>query len=80
MDTNELLYKQKWPYNIASESHSVSNSLPPHGLYSPWNSTGQNMEWVAFPFSKRSSQPRGQTQVSHIADSLPAEPPGKPTT
>ena len=26
-----------------SESHSVvSNSLPPHGLYSPWNSPGQS--------------------------------------
>ena len=25
------------------------------------------MEWVAFPFSRRSSQPRDQTQVSHIA-------------
>ena len=26
-----------------SESHSfVSNSLQPHGLYSPWNSQGQN--------------------------------------
>ena len=26
-----------------SESHSVmSNSLGPHGLYSPWNSPGQN--------------------------------------
>ena len=24
-------------------------------------------EWVAFPFSKGSSQPRDQTQVSHIA-------------
>ena len=23
------------------------------------------LEWVAFPFSKRSSQPRVQTQVSH---------------
>ena len=39
----------------------------PHGLYSPWNSPGQNMEWVAFPFSRGSSQPRDQTQVSHIA-------------
>ena len=29
-----------WP--IESESHSVvSDSLPPHGLYSPWNSLGQ---------------------------------------
>ena len=25
------------------------------------------LEWVAFPFSKRSFQPRDQTQVSHIA-------------
>ena len=37
------------------------------------------LEWVAFPFSWGSSQPRDQTQVSHIAvDSLPAEPQGKP--
>ena len=26
------------------------------------------LEWVAFPFSRGSSQPRNQTQVSHIAD------------
>ena len=26
------------------------------------------LEWVAFPFSRGSSQPRDQTQVSHIAD------------
>ena len=37
------------------------------------------LEWVAFPFSRGSSQPRDRTQVSHIqVDSLPAEPPGKP--
>ena len=37
------------------------------------------LEWVAFPFSRGSSQPRDQTQVSCIeADSLPAKPPGKP--
>ena len=37
------------------------------------------LEWVAFPFSRGSSQPREQTQVSRIvADSLPAEPQGKP--
>ena len=36
------------------------------------------MEWVAIPFSKRSSQPRNHTQVSHTVDSLPTEPPGKP--
>ena len=37
------------------------------------------MEWVAIPFSRGSSQPRDQTQVSQFqADSLPAEPQGKP--
>ena len=31
------------PYILESESHSiVFNSLRPHGLYSPWNSPGQN--------------------------------------
>ena len=91
-----------------SESHSVmSNSSPPHGLYSPWNSSGQNtgvgnlsllqgifptqgwnsglphcsqilyqlsqkgsprvLEWVAYPFSSRSSRPGNQSGVSCIA-------------
>ena len=27
----------------------------------------RKLEWVAFPFSRGSSQPRDQTQVSHIA-------------
>ena len=36
------------------------------GLYTPWNSPGQNTGVVAFPFSRRSSQPRDQTQVSRI--------------
>ena len=88
-----------------SESHSVvSDSLQPHGLYSLWNSLGQNtgmgslslllgifpnqglkpglphcrrilyplshkrspriLEWVAYPFSRASSQPRNQTGIS----------------
>ena len=82
----------------------ISNSLWPHGLYSPKNSLGQNtgvgslsllqgifpiqgpypdlphcrqilyqlshrgnsriLEWVAYPFSSRSSRPRSQTGVS----------------
>ena len=90
-----------------SESCSVvSDSLRPHGLYSPWSSLGQNtgvgslsllqgifptqgsnpgllhcrrilyqlsykgspkvLEWVAYPFSRGSSQPRNQTGVSCI--------------
>ena len=90
-----------------SESLSRANSLQPHGLYSPWNSLGQNtgvgslsllqgifptqglnsgllhckqilyqlsqkgspriLEWVAYLFSKGSSQPRNWTGVSCIA-------------
>ena len=45
-------------------------------IYSQWNSIAtadflivhaRIMNWVASPFSRRSPQPRGQTQVSHIA-------------
>ena len=85
----------------------MSDSLQPHGLYSPWNSPGQNtrvgslsflqgifptqgldpglphcrwiiyqlshkgspriLEWVAYPFSSRSSWPRNWIGVSCIA-------------
>ena len=49
----------------------MSNYLWPHGLHSPWNSSGQNTgvgwEWVAISFSKGSSQPKDWTQVSCIA-------------
>ena len=54
--------------NSESESHSVmSNSLSlmnytVHGIL-----LARMLEWVAFPFSRGSSQPRDQTQVSHIA-------------
>ena len=37
------------------------------------------LEWVAFPFSRGSSQPRDRNQVSRVAgNSLSAEPQGKP--
>ena len=45
----------------------VSDSLRPHGLYSPWNPPGQNIRVGSLSFSKGSSQPRDDTQVSHIA-------------
>ena len=95
-------------YTKKRESHSVlSDSLQPHGLYSPWNSLGQNtgvdslsflqgvfptqgsnpglppysrilyqlshkgspkiLEWVAYPISSGSSQPRNPTKVLCIA-------------
>ena len=60
-----------------TESRSVmSNSLRPHGLYSPWNSPGQNTEvgslfllqWI-FP-----TQELNQGLMHHTqADSLPTE-------
>ena len=40
----------------------------------------RTLEWVAFPFSMGSSQPRHRTQVSRIAgDSLPEIEPRSPT-
>ena len=42
----------------------VSDSLWLHGL---GILQARIMEWVAFPFSRGSSQPRDWTQVSHIA-------------
>ena len=51
-----------------SESHSVvSNSLPPHGLYGPWNSPDQNIGVGSVLALEASSQPRDQAQVSSIA-------------
>ena len=55
-------YVMKWI------SHSVvSDSLWPCGLYSPWNSLGQNTEVGSLSISRGSSQPRDQTQVSCMA-------------
>ena len=57
------------PFSIdESESHSViSDTLHPHGLYSLWNSPGQNTRVGSLSFFRESSQPRGWTQVSHTA-------------
>ena len=44
------------------------DSLRPHGIYPVHEILpARILEWVAFPFSKGSSQPRDRTQVSHIA-------------
>ena len=45
----------------------LCSTLRPHGLYTPWNSPGQNTGVGAFPFSRGYSWPRDRTQVSHIA-------------
>ena len=58
------LLVQKWK----SESCSVGpDSLWPHELYSPWNSSRQNTGVGSLSFSRGSSQPRDRTQVPHIA-------------
>ena len=53
----------KWRENYSV----VSNSLWPHGLYSPWNSPGQNARVSSLSLLQGISQPRDRTQVSHIA-------------
>ena len=68
--------------NRESESEScsvLSNSLQPHGLYSPWNSPGQNTGVGTFP-SPGDLPNQGIELWSPAlqADSLPAEPQGKP--
>ena len=53
-----------------SESESrwvVSNSWDPMDYRVYGILQARIVEWVAFPFSRGSSQPRDQTQVSHIA-------------
>ena len=71
------------PFHLkkVSESHSVmSDSLQPHGIYSPWNSPGQNTGVDSLSLLEPGDlpnpgiEPRSPTlQV----DSLPAEPQGK---
>ena len=40
-----LEFSLRCKFGVKSESHSVvSNSLGPHGLYSPWNSPGQDTQ------------------------------------
>ena len=67
-ESQEIIWKDILRWTHERENRSVMpDSLWLHGLYSPWNSPGQNTGWVVFPFSRGSSQPRNWTQVSHIA-------------
>ena len=59
---------EKWKWSCSV----VSDSLAPHGLkparlFCPWGFSRQEYWWLAISFSRGSSQPRDQTQVSHIA-------------
>ena len=65
---NEVKVAQSCPTLCDSMAYTV------HGILQ-----ARILLWVAFPFSRASSQPRDWTQVSAVqADSLPAEPQGKP--
>ena len=72
----------KVPALLHSESESplvVLDCLRPYGLYSPWNSPGQNTGVCSLPllqgiFPTQRSNPGPSLQ----ADSSPAEPLGKP--
>ena len=59
-----VIVKPCWKVKV--KVAQLCHSLRPHGPYSLWSSPGQNTRWVAFPFSKGSSQPRDRTQVSRI--------------
>ena len=57
---------------------AVSDSLQSNGIVHGILQA-RILEWVAIPFSRGSSQPRDQPRSPALqADSLPAEPPGKP--
>ena len=65
---------------VKSESNSVvSDSLRAHGLYSPWNSSGQNTGVDSLSFLQGIFPTQGLDPGLLISGcSLPAEPQGKP--
>ena len=65
---------------LESESRSVtSDSLPPHGLYRPWNYPGQNTGVGSHSPLRGSSQPGIEPGFPALqVDSLPTELSGKP--
>ena len=57
----------------------MSDSLPPVDYPVHRILQARILEWVAFPFFRASSQPRDRPRLPTLqADSLPAEPQGKP--
>ena len=59
----------------------MSDSLQPHGLYSPWISPGQNTEVDGEQFRSLSDLPNQWIEPrspTFKADSLPVEPQEKP--
>ena len=70
----------KLPFFFGESCSVVSTSLRPQGLYSPWNSPGQNtgvgsLSLLQGNLPNPGIEPRSPALQ---ADSLPAEPQGKP--
>ena len=67
-----------WSQDLKSESESnlvVSDSLGPHGLYSPWKSPGQEYR-SGYPFPSPGNLPKLEVEPRspiYAADSLPTE-------
>ena len=77
----KLASVQRLVLGAESESHSViSDSLQPLGLYTPWNSQGQNAGVGSLSLLQGIFPTQGLNSGSPTlqANSLPAEPPGKP--
>jgi len=68
-------YFASWRIRVSESRWVLSDSFRPHGLYSPWNSPGQNTGVGNHSLLQGIFKPR---YPSLQADSFPAEPPGKP--
>ena len=74
-------YLQMWFMEFSASCSLMSDPLWPmdytvHGILQ-----ARKLEWVAFPFSRGSSNPGNELGSSALqADSLPSESPGKPIT
>ena len=60
--TTFLIFTVKWKSLCCVRLFATPWTIQVHGILQ-----ARILEWVAFPFSRGSSQSRGQTQVSHIA-------------
>ena len=59
-----MLYRQAKEVKVAQSCPTLCDPMEytVHGILQ-----ARTLEWVAFPFFRGSSQPRGRTQVSRIA-------------
>ena len=63
----EEKWKAKRKGKVKVKGMQSCPTLRPHALYTDRGILqARTLEWVAFPFSRASSQPRDQTQDSHI--------------